>query len=103
MNVLVHPDGRRNVDFRPLIDFERLDMSVYPYDPNRSFHYGLYSSAGQQACHSWQSLFNQFAAYQGDRPAFVVNGYGMDVPVRPDGWKWGLKYRTLAEVTDGRR
>lgn len=59
MDVWVNPNGTRNRDFRPYISQEESGRSVYPYDPNTPFHYGLYDSA-QPSCGYWTGLLGQY-------------------------------------------
>ena len=93
MEVIVDPKtGQRNRDFRPYIEQECQGNSLYLYDPNRPFHYGLYDTAGQPSCDSWVQNFHQ---YPSKVPISVIDSTGRLHPLRPSWWRNGLKYRDL--------
>jgi len=73
MEVTLNPNGTRNRDFRPYIEQEELNNSVYLYDPNRPFHYGLYDRA-QPACTSWNAHYQKFGA--NIRPSAFISPTG---------------------------
>jgi len=95
MQVLLNPDGTRNREFRPYIEQEEQGNSVYLYDPNVPFHYGLYDTA-QPSCGSWLDIYKQ---YPSKTPLSVVNYTGRQHLVRPWYWKHGHLYRPLLEET----
>lgn len=96
MDVWVNPvTGRRNMEFRPYISEEEQANSVYLYDPNRPFHYGLYDGA-QPSCGSWVGqIWDQYAQRA---PSEVVDRTGRLHLVRPTWWR-DLQYEPMIKHT----
>lgn len=91
MNVLLNPDGSRNREFRPYIEEEEQANSVYIYDPNTPFHYGLYDRA-QPSCGSWLDIYHQ---YPSKTPSQVVDSTGRLHSVMPNYAEYGYCYQPL--------
>jgi len=73
MDIWIDPKtGLRDRSFRPYIDQEELNRNVALYNPNSSgWNSGLYSTAGQPSCTSFQTEYAKF--YPKIPSAFVDN------------------------------
>lgn len=59
MNVWLHSDGTRDFSYMPRPELSGQANSIYLYDPERPFHYGLYDKA-QPSCGTWLDLYDQY-------------------------------------------
>lgn len=75
MNIWVDPKtGLRDRSFRPYIEEEELNRNVVLYNPNsRGWNTGLYSTAGQPSCTSFQT---EYLAFPSKIPNEFVDNIG---------------------------
>ena len=91
MQVILNENGTRNRDFRPYISEEQQGNSIYLWDPNVPFHYGLYDTA-QPSCGSWLDIYYQ---YPSKIPLNVITRTGRTFLVQPNWFNHGYKYQSL--------